>query len=67
MKEQPVKAVRYKGIPEWIYITDYAGHNHLKTNLDAKTPDYIRYALWIPLEIDETRVYNAETGEMEQV
>jgi hypothetical protein len=66
VKERPVRAIRIKGALGWIYITDYAGHDHLRGDLRASDPDYIRRTLWVPLEIDETQVYNSETGELER-
>lgn len=66
MRERPVRAIRIKGALKWIHIIDYAGHDHLKGDWCSSDPDHIRSTLWLPLEIDETRVYNSDTGEVEK-
>lgn len=63
MKEKPVQVVRIKGLPTLVLATNKAERRSLPSIIEQE----LRCGYCFSLEIDETRVYNPETGEIERV
>lgn len=62
MKEQPIQVVRVKGLPTCVVTVDRAARGSMPSIQEQE----LRYKYWLKLEIDETQVYNPETGKMER-